>query len=249
MAIKFRKNIYNGVNAHLQSKLLNEFSAWESFCATYAVDIAVYIDKLLPTGYIVQPEKSLQIHENPLSEDDYLKAVVIRKVANEAIGEAVARVELLVPNSKVEGNDCSQYHEKRKAALKNGIMLVEIDFLHITSPSLREIPSYRNQEKGSNAYSIIILNPAPTVADGAAYLYGFGVDQNLPKIGIPLNNIDLLLLDLGIVYNETFESLKAFSYRVDYEQLPVKFHTYSPTDQKRILAVMERAKTIATNPE
>jgi hypothetical protein len=251
MAIKFRKNIYNGVNAHLNSSLQNEDSAWESFCASYVVDIAVYIDKLLPTGYIAQPERSLQIHETPLSDDDYLKAVVIRKVTDKGTGEAVIRIELLVPNSKVEGKDSSQYHEKRTAALKSGIVLVEIDFLHIAPPSMNGIPSYRNGKNGSNAFWIIMLNPQPTLETGTAFLRGFQVDQNIPTIEIPLNkaNTNELLVDFGSVYNQTFESLKAFSYRVDYEQLPIQFDTYSPDDQKQILAVMERAKTIAANPE
>ena len=75
--------------------------------------------------------------------------------------------------------------------------------------------------------------------------YGCHVDQVLPTVEIPLSNDDVFTLDFGSVYNQTYESLKAFSYRVDYDQVPDKFDSYSPEDQKRILAVMERAQAIA----
>src|SRR5258706_15840397 len=63
MAVKLRKNVYNGVNAHLHSSLQNEDSAWEVFHSTHITNIAVQIDKDLPEGYIVEPERSLQIRE------------------------------------------------------------------------------------------------------------------------------------------------------------------------------------------
>ena len=61
MAIKFRKNIYNGVNAHLNSELQHESGAWEVFHSEHIPDIARAIDAVLPPGYLAETEHGLQI--------------------------------------------------------------------------------------------------------------------------------------------------------------------------------------------
>jgi hypothetical protein len=300
MAIKFRKNIYNGVNAHLHSSLQNEDSAWEVFHSSHITHIATQIDKQLPQGYIVEPERSLQIREyhpttgepifvrrkypkpditiyetessraasliksNPLAtaptltlpaiesieddEDTYLRAVIIRELqADGTFGKAVTWIELLSPTNKPPGEGYIQYREKRTSTLHSGIVLVEIDYLHQTRSPIKGVNSYPDRENDSFAYSVVVTNPQPDLQTGKMETYGLHVDQNLPLVEIPLSKDNKLTFDFGKAYNETYESLQAFSYRVDYEQLPIKFDTYNGADQKRILAVMERAKTIAAN--
>jgi hypothetical protein len=63
MAIHSRQNLYRGVNAHLHSQLQHEPGGWEVFHGMHIIHLAESIDALLPTGYLVDPEKSLQIRE------------------------------------------------------------------------------------------------------------------------------------------------------------------------------------------
>lgn len=63
MAIRFRHNLYRGVNAHFHSAMQHEPGEWESFHSKHISDIAEAIDAQLPSGYLVQPEKGLQIRE------------------------------------------------------------------------------------------------------------------------------------------------------------------------------------------
>ena len=59
MPIHFRENQYNGINAHLQSLLQQD--GWESFHSAHITHLTEAIDQLLPYGYYVVNEKSLQI--------------------------------------------------------------------------------------------------------------------------------------------------------------------------------------------
>ncbi|MFN8375191.1 MAG: DUF4058 family protein [Anaerolineae bacterium] len=61
MPIRARKNLYNGINAHLHSHLQHESGGWEVFHASHIIDLGRAIDALLPPGYLVDPEKGLQI--------------------------------------------------------------------------------------------------------------------------------------------------------------------------------------------
>lgn len=168
-----------------------------------------------------------------LTEDLYYNAVVIYQVEPDAIlGRAVTRIELLSPANK-QGEGYIQYREKRFAALKSEVALVEIDFLHETPPVVRGLPLYPS-EAGSHAYTITVSDPTPTFEDGFASTYGFGVDVPIPLISIPLGEGDTLDVDLNPVYNDVYTSLSAYSRRVDYEQLPLRFERYSPADQARI---------------
>lgn len=300
MPIKLRKNVYNGVNAHLHSALQHEFGAWEVFHSSHITDLAQEIDRQLPPGYIVEPERSLQIREyHPSSgepillrrkypkpdisiyqtnvevvasrqsnsaataptltlpaiesieddEDTYLRAVVIRELLeDDTFGKAIAWIELLSPTNKPPGEGYIQYREKRASTLHGGTVLVEIDYLHETRSPIRKLKSYPDGEKGSFPYSIVVTNPYPDLQLGKMETYGLQVDQCLPTIEIPLNHKDTFTLDFEAVYNRTYESLQAFSYRVDYERVPVGMDSYDAADQKRILAVMERAQTLASQP-
>lgn len=62
MAIHFRENQYNGVNAHLHSLLQRDGGGWEVFHGAYITYLTEMIDSVLPEGYYVLNEKSLQIN-------------------------------------------------------------------------------------------------------------------------------------------------------------------------------------------
>lgn len=284
MTVHTKTNQYQGVNAHLHSYFQSK-GGWSSFHTNHIADLARAINAILPPGYLVDVEQSLQIREfHPdtgerirkpepditiydterkqprqgnrppggavatviqpvaetleLDEDQYYPAVVVYQTEDDAtLGSAVTRIELLSPSNKA-GDGYLQYREKRAAALKSGVRLVEIDYLHESRSPVKNLPLYP-QQPNSFAYNITVSDPIPSLERGLAETYGFGVDDPIPTIAIPLADDDLVLVDFGAVYNQTFESLTAYSRRVDYAELPEHFHTYSPADQARIRARMQ----------
>jgi hypothetical protein len=67
----------------------------------------------------------------------------------------------------------------------------------------------------------------------------------MPLVTIPLEGDDHVLLDLGLVYNLTFEE-RPFCEVVDYTQEPVNFGAYTDEDQARIRG---RMAEIAQTPD
>lgn len=63
MAVRSAKNLYPGVNPHLNSFLQTDDGGWESFHAELIVQIRQYLDSHLPEGYLALAEKSLQVRE------------------------------------------------------------------------------------------------------------------------------------------------------------------------------------------
>ncbi len=61
MPIHSRKNLYPGINLHLNSYLQGEPGGWQSFHAEHIVDLARTIRHALPPGYFTRSERSLQI--------------------------------------------------------------------------------------------------------------------------------------------------------------------------------------------
>jgi Protein of unknown function (DUF4058) len=294
MAIYSPQNLYNGINAHLQSLLQDEDGDWESFHSAHIIHLAEALNQLLKGRYRVKPERGLQIREyhpttgerieirhsrrkipditiypkapppptiNPSLavstptltlpasesiEDDpeiYLIAVVIHEILGSGkTGKPVTWIELLSPSNKASGGGYLSYREKRVPTLEAGIVLVEIDYLHETSSPIAGIPDYITREPGSYACNIAVTDPRPTLKAGQMNVYGFGVDDPLPVVNIPLAGDDVVSLDFGAVYNRTYESLDIFSDDVDYEQEPVHFERYSESDQVRIRQRMQTIK-------
>ena len=168
-----------------------------------------------------------------LTEDLYYSAVVIHQVeADEVLGQAVTRIEILSPTNK-QGAGYIQYREKRYTALKSGVALVELDFLHETPPVVNGLPHYPT-EPGSYAYNITISDPTPSFEAGLAYTYAFGVDTPIPTVVIPLGKANQIDFSLNNIYDEVYASLTAYSRRVDYAEEPRHLERYSPTDQSHI---------------
>ncbi|MEM6528247.1 MAG: DUF4058 family protein, partial [Chloroflexota bacterium] len=165
-------------------------------------------------------------------------AVVIYRQEDSAdFGEPVTRIELLSPSNK-QGTSEVQYREKRIATLKSGMKLVEIDLLHQTPSPIIGIPIYPQQD-GSYPYNITISDPQPSLAEGLAETYAFHVEDPIPVVAIPLADGHSVAVDSGAVYDTTFSSISAYSYRVDYEQLPDQIESYSVFDRARIQARMK----------
>ena len=158
-------------------------------------------------------------------------------------GRPITQIELLSPTNKTDAY--VTYAEKRAAALKSGLCLVEIDYLHESESPVQGIPSYPRGEADSTAYNITINLPRPTVEEGISSTFGFGVDVPFPILNIPLAGDDFVSLDFGLPYAVTFETIPSFSEDVDYAVLPEEFETYSPTDQERI---RQRMAAVAANP-
>ncbi|MAS34613.1 MAG: hypothetical protein CL610_11445 [Anaerolineaceae bacterium] len=286
MPIHLRNNLYKGINAHLHSALQSPGGGWESFHAAHITHLMEAIDTLLPDGYYVLNEKSLQLstfnietEEKSISrtrpdlsiyqdrpsrtlesgitadapaltlpivktvfEEDPLTALVIyhAEVHNSEI--PVTRIELLSPGNKPGGSHYPQYIAKRNETLDSGINLVEIDYLHESRSPVWGLKSYPDHETGAYAYTILVSNPHPNVSEGETEVYGFYVNDPIPRVRIPLAKSDAITLDFGAAYNITFSRNRYYSTRlVDYEQVPVRFETYSADDQQRIHERMQIA--------
>jgi len=188
------------------------------------------------TATLVQPV----IDTIELDEQAYYTAILIYAVGeDESLGRAITRIELLSPTNK-SGEGYLQYREKRATALRIGVGLIEIDYLHETDSPIKGVPSYSRRQPGSHAYTITVNDPKPSLEKGLSKTFGFSVDDPIPMIDIPLAGEESLSLDFGAVYNQTFVSLGAYSHRVDYEQLPENFQSYNEADQERIREVMRR---------
>lgn len=279
MTIYARRNQYRGVNAHLHSFFQHQ-PGWASFHTTYITSLGFALNAMLPPGYVVDVEQSLQVrefhpdfgsrmtHPRPdltifqsqpsamptpspaiiptltqplpatiaLADEDYYAALVIYLVQEDAVlGRPVTRIELLSPTNKT-GGGLLQYLEKRAATLHSGLNLVEIDLLHETPPVVVGLPIY--PAPAAYPYTITFNTPFPSFETGVAQTFGFRVDTPLPTLPIPLAGTDTVMTDFDGVYQRTFGNLAAYSLRVDYEQFPLNFASYAPTDHSRIQARM-----------
>lgn len=188
---------------------------------------------------------AVPIEETLENEETDLFALSIYQLKRDAVlGQPVVQVEILSPTNKPPGEGYVQYVNKRAIALKSGLVMVEVDYLHESASPLRNVPIYRHHPN-SFPYMIAVSDPRPNLKEGRTLIYGFAVDDPIPVISIPLVGTDRVEVDFGKVYHRTFESLPVYSLRVDYEQLPRNFDAYTEADQTRIRQVMERisAKT------
>ena len=235
-------NPYHGINAHLHSVLQTIEDGWSEFHGGHICHIAEDINRLLPCAYVVMLEKSWQFRDPIEDEEATYSAVAIRQVtSNNQIGEVVAWLELLLPSNKRGGSGEAQYQHKRTQALHGGIVLIELDYLHHSPPIMRRIPSYPDADEGAYPYYISLTDPRPNLKEGRLKVYGFGVDVPIPTIEIPLLDGDKITVNFDAIYQRTFTSLRAYSLRADYDQLPQPLGAYHPQDREKIEQVIKRA--------
>ena len=159
MGIFSERNLYPGVNPHLNSALQQPRGAWRSFHTYFLTYTAQWLNRNLPQGYFAQPEQSLQISIYDADDEDTPVAVLIY-----AGSKPVTRIEMLSPANKPGGSHFRDYATARDRALDAGLRLVEIDLLHERPPITTEIPSYRLGEADAYPYSILVSDPRPTRA-------------------------------------------------------------------------------------
>jgi hypothetical protein len=290
MPLQSPKNLYPGVNAHLNSFLQTKGGGWESFHSQHVTAIAWELNKHLPLNYTASPERSLQstqmdwfapksqeikpdigIYQTGLSGDnpsaapvatppsamfplvevlndpeDYMMSVAIYKIESGKLpGKIVTRIELLSRSNKPGETSYKGYMAKRADTLSSGISLIEIDYLHESRPVIPHVPSYIQRESNSHPYYVIVNDTYPSPEEGYFKVYGFGVDDPLPIVPIPLAGEERINFDLSLPYNLTFESDRTLQLVVDYLQEPENIETYTPADQERI---RRRMKHIADAP-
>jgi hypothetical protein len=189
--------------------------------------------EVLPGGAVATLTQPVSETLTLTDEMFYAGLVIYEQQDDQSFGRPVTRIEVLSPSNKPPGDGFLQYIQKRYGALKSGLRLVEIDYLHETESPIKGIPRYPDQID-SFPYSITVSDPIPSLDEGRSETHEFAVDQPIPAIAIPLAGDERLSIDFGAVYNRTFRKLRAYSYLVDYERLPHRFERYSPADQERI---------------
>jgi hypothetical protein len=190
------------------------------------------------------PSLTLTIEQTlPDTEEYGLNAVAIyRPRAYDDLGKPCVIVELLSPSNKFPHPGYEAYVSKRIEVLQAGLCLVEIDYLHQLRSHILRLPRYPDRQAGAFPYVIILNEPYPTVDEGSVKIYGFHVDDPFPRIRVPLLGNDSFMLDLSVVYTSTYEARRLHETAVDYEQLPVRFETYSDVDQQRIRTLLLRVQ-------
>ena len=181
-------------------------------------------------------------------EMEHHRAIGIYPITNprEDQGEPVAWIELLSPSNKPGGQDARYYRDKRKNILQAGLVFVEIDYLHESLSTFKNVVPYKNGEQAlAHPYRIGIIDPRPDIYAGEGRLREFDVDTSIPVMDIPLNGGDVLRFDFGQPYHKTFDEM-LYGEKVDYSQLPLNFNAYKESDQARIvsrmLAVLDTAQ-------
>lgn len=250
-------DITNRLNQQLP---LNYIARTEQSLSIWTEDMGIESRRMLRpdssiylTGVSTNPTTSAAIMDDPSvrivslkhlldDEDIFTPSVVIYK--NEYMGEPITRIELLSPTNKRGGSGYQAYQGSRLMALHSGTSLIELDYLHQSLSSLPEMSPYP-EHPDSHPYSLAVtdcrLSKNP---DWNMLIYLRDVDITLPThVTIPLAGDDDLIFDFNAVYQFTFE-IGRWGTHIDYEQRPVNFESYSQADQKRILQVMERAKTM-----
>ena len=281
MPIISERNLYAGVNPHLNSYLQNPVSLWSGFHALHISDLVRTLDNALPEGYGASAEASIQYRYTEtyvepgiqriqpdvlvsqqadapafaptsvatastpylvevgleiVAVERPLNAVIVRDLANDE--RPVTRIEVLSPANLPGGSYHKRYLQKRAEALRAGLHLVEIDYLHQYQPIVPNARSYVDGDAGSYPFVVLVTHVQASSEDNQTVFYGSHVDEPLPRIVLPLLGADHIVFDLNPAYNQTATSTRRFRDASDYSQLPVAFERYSADDQQRIRARM-----------
>ncbi len=194
--------------------------------------------------------------------DEYMAIAIYRLQDNQtALGPMVAWLELLSPSHKPGSSDFSSYVHKRRQLLRQGIIFIELDYLHASPTTLERLGSYQPRHKGgprmpgAHPYYILVIDPRPSWEDGEGRWVGFDVDEPIPEMLLPLAGADHITFNFNAAYQRSFTEL-FYGRRVNYAALPLAFDLYSPDDQARILSRMiavmqaaERGENLEQPPE
>lgn len=166
----------------------------------------------------------------------------------------IAWLEILSPSNKRPGQDRRDYIAKRQKLLEEGVVFVEVDYLHEYPTTFHTLLDYTRADERDKArpYHIVTLDPRPDMWVGPAVNNGFNVDDPIPDATIALLEDDQITIEFGQVYQKSFEDSYYGEQFVDYAALPLNFDRYSPADQARIarrmLAVINTSDDALTQP-
>jgi hypothetical protein len=233
-----QENPFKGVNPYLNSILQTPETdsrpeLWTSFQSNHISFISASLNEQLPEHYVAYSEKGLQLVEESDYEEIRPPFCVVIRLPNEQdrLGEVITRIEVLTPTNKPGGTFYAGYRDRRQASLDRRIPLIEVDYLHESSPVVPALPVYPH-EMGSYPYIISLAHPIT----GQVNVYGIVIDQLLPVIPIPLAREETLFFDLDPVYQHTFKARRSHLVIKNYDTDPLRFETYSLDDQARIRA-------------
>lgn len=173
-----------------------------------------------------------------INEDDPLGLVIYSIDGNAKGDKPVARIELLSPSNKIGGSYYKTYASKRLKTLEAGLVLVEIDYLHVSRPVIPNLPSYADKHSKAYPYIVLVSDPRPTLSYGMTEIYAWHVDSEFPVFPLPLLSEDKINVEVGQVYNYTFESTRHFRQKLDYSEDPINSNTYTDVDQQRIKTML-----------
>lgn len=239
MPIYSEKNLYPGVNPHLNSALQAQ-AAWSSFHSRHLNDLITALDHNLPDGYYIGTALSL------IGGDDFylMAAIIFTPIEGQIIGNHCTRIEVITPAHKPPSALHPDYLEKRAKLVRSGVNLVEIDYLHTQPPLLPQMLNYAAGEKSAQPYNIILsIPPDEAYPDIGVNVHSIGVHHNLPGLKIPITPEVTVNLDLQAIYDQTYSSLRLFSLLCDYAAEPEQFNRYQPRDRQRIRARMAAIAT------
>ena len=140
-----------------------------------------------------------------------------------------------------------QYQAKRLALLKSDVVLVEIDPHQHIFPVVVGLPYYQLTEmnleaaqEGAFPYYVAVSSgrPAPEAPNGWTQVCGFHVNQNIPKVTIPLPRNPDFTFSFQAAFDQTFDDHQPI-YEPDYTRLPTNLNTYSERDRREIVALSQ----------
>lgn len=236
MPIRSRTNLYPGINPHLNNFLRYE-TGWRGFHLHHIVDISHEFDDTLSYDYMPTLIDSLQpyIYNHEIDVDfekdmHPMCPAIFKAKDGEHPDELLVRIEPIAPVVKENDTIASQYFELREKVIQSVPCLVEPDYLHF-------------EMDNAKPYCI-----TTTMQNETSTVY-FGVLDPIPKIQIPLNEPDVVELDVGKLYNHLLSQSRFFyGVIVDYEQEPVHMDSFIPTDQQAIRNHMAKIQREQQSP-
>lgn len=240
------------------------YEKWDAFHNAHVTHLVEYLAEAVPEGYRVEQEKSFQVKQkarhklkyptdttditvySALLSEEFHRSVHIQRQGEGGEWQTITQIELLSPTMDDIGYNVEAEHklymDKRTKLLEDGGSIVELKYtlmhpMHV-SRNL-ELTDYFDSaeivahypESSSFPYMIIVKS-----GQNPQTVHGFGVDEPIPTVGIPLAEGETLTFDFGAVYNHTIQGNTLYTEQaINYRLFPNRF---SIDDTKRIEAYM-----------
>lgn len=157
------------------------------------------VERNLPTGLALAELDAPVIVELSREEIRQPLLYIIEPAAGNRI---VTAIEVLSPDNKRSGPGRDSYLNKQQELWEAGAHLIEIDLLRAGRSTVR-VPEEELDRLAPHHYLVSVTRCVPTQCE----LYGFALQQRLPRIKVPLANGDPdITLDLQAVFQRCWES-------------------------------------------